>query len=140
MRWTTIFIILLTIGIIVYLVVTRQKTTPEAPFAFTESALTQCTSFPNNSIQTVKETSRVFINLPKDFYPENITSDFTMVEGTATAGYISNAGSPGHALEENDNCFSTYIEFNGTGKIDLKVDSTEVTAPTYLVHFVVTKT
>lgn len=103
-----------------------------------EDKLIACKSLPNNSTNKVVETSRLFINLPKDIYPyENISSSFSTVSGNATAGYISNGGLPGQALEATPKCWSTYFEFDGNGEVNLKVKSAINGMPDYFVHFIV---
>lgn len=103
-----------------------------------ENKLIECKSIPNNSIKEVRDTSRLFINLPKDVYPyENITSNFLTVSGNATAGYVSNAGYPGQAFEATEDCWSTYMEFDGNGQVDLKLKSALKDMPDYFIRFVV---
>lgn len=103
-----------------------------------EDKLIVCKSIPNNSIQKVVETSRLFINLPKDVYPyENINYNFSTVNGNATAGYVSNGGPPGQAFEATPKCWSTYFEFDGNGEVDLKVKSAIKGMPDYFARFVV---
>ncbi len=103
-----------------------------------EDKLVACKSLPNNSTKKIVETSRLFINLPKDVYPyENIGSNFSIVSGNATAGYISNGGLPGQALEATPECWSTYFDFEGNGEVDLKVKSAIKGMPDYFVRFIV---
>jgi hypothetical protein len=92
---------------------------------------------PNNSIQHVKETERTFINMPKNVYPKDILHSWTTATGTATAGYISNAGLPGEAEGVLPGCWSTYIGFDGSGEVDLRVKSTVNGVPDYFVRFIV---
>ena len=91
----------------------------------------------NNSIQHVVETSRRFVNVPKDFYPKNISSQFSTVSGNATAGWISNGGLPGEGLDATPECWSTYYGFEGNGEVDLRVKSTVKNVPDYFVRFIV---
>jgi len=95
------------------------------------------TPIPNNSVQYVKETSRMFINMPKDLYPKDILHSWTTVSGNATAGYISNGGLPGEAEDAAPGCWSTYVEFEGSGEVDLRVKSIVEGAPDYFVRFTV---
>ncbi len=101
----------------------------------------ECQLF-NNSVQRVLETWRLYVNVPKDFYPKEIGSYFTTVSGNATAGYISNGGPPGEADELNaiPECWSTYYEFNGNGEVDLRVKSIKRGVPDYFVRFIVNPT
>lgn len=102
------------------------------------SRLAACKAFPNNSTQHVVETTRLFINTPKDIYPDkNISADFETAGGTATAGYISNGGPPGEAFAASPGCWSTEIDFEGVGEVDLKIQSAVEGIPDYFVRFVV---
>ena len=92
---------------------------------------------PNDSVQRVKETSRMFINMPKDSYPKDIFHSWTTVAGNATAGYISNGGLPGEGLDAIPGCWSTYMEFDGSGEVDLRVKSVVEGVPDYFVRFIV---
>lgn len=92
---------------------------------------------PNNSVQYFKETSRHFINMPKDLYPKDILHSWTTVAGNATAGWFSNSGLPGEGLDATPGCWSTGIDFEGSGEVDLRVPSTVEGVPDYFVHFVV---
>ncbi len=92
---------------------------------------------PNNSIQHVKETSRIFINMPKDLYPKDLQYSWTTVAGNATAGYVSNGGLPGEAEGATPECWSTYVDFGGNGEVDLRVKSTVDGVPNYVVRFIV---
>jgi hypothetical protein len=96
------------------------------------------TPIPNNSVQQVKETSRMFINMPKAFYPKVISSDdWTTVSGNATGGYVSNGGLPGESSHATPECWSTYVDFEGNGEVDLRVKSVVEGAPDYFVRFMV---
>ena len=93
----------------------------------------------NNSVQQVKETSRMFINMPKDLYPKDISHSWTTVSGNATGGYVSNGGLPGEAFGVTPGCWSTYVDFEGTGEIDLRVRSVVKGVPDYFVRFFVSQ-
>ena len=117
---------------------TQTKTSTSTSY---EDELATCKSLPNSSTKKLVETSRLFINLPKDVYPyENIGSHFSTVSGNATAGYISNGGLPGQAFEATPECWSTYFEFDGNGEVDLKVKSVIKGMPDYFVHFIIDPT
>jgi len=94
----------------------------------------------NNSIHNLTDTTRIFINLPKDLYPKEISSYFSTVNGNATAGWISNGGLPGDGLDATPDCWSTYYEFDGEGEVDLRVKSTVKDTPDYFVRFLVSQT
>ena len=96
-----------------------------------------CQPILNNSVQRVVETSRRFVNIPKDFFPKEISSYLTTVSGNATAGWISNGGLPGEGLAATPECWSTYYEFYGNGEVDLRVKSTQKGIPDYFVRFIV---
>jgi hypothetical protein len=92
---------------------------------------------PNNSVQNVKETSRMFINMPKDLYPQDISRSWTSVSGNATGGYVSNGGLSGEAYGATQECWSTYVDFEGSGEVDLRVKSLVEGVPDYVVRFIV---
>ncbi len=103
-----------------------------------EQQLAACHAIPNQSVQQVTETTRLFINLPKAIYPDKSHNlRFTTVEGDATAGYISNAGLPGEAFQATPDCWSYYYEFDGNGEVDLQVSSALEDYPDYFVRFLV---
>ncbi len=92
-----------------------------------------CGGIPNGSRENVKETTRLFINLPKDIFPDKENNlRFKTVSGNATAGRISNAGPYGEAFSGNNDCWSYYYEFDGKGEVDLTAN------PNYHVRFVIT--
>lgn len=79
-----------------------------------------CGGIPNGSTQSIAETTRLFINLPKDIFPDKEHNlQFKTTKGNATAGWISNAGPYGEAFQANQDCWSYYYEFDGLGEIDL---------------------
>ena len=101
-----------------------------------DQRLAVCGSLPNGSTQNVMETTRMFINIPKDLYPDvNLQ---TASQG-ATASYISNGGPYGNAIgaQDKSNCWSYYFEFDGTGTVDLVSKSGMGGIPDYTLHFVV---
>ncbi len=91
----------------------------------------------NNSIQQVVGTTRMFINVPKDLYPKELFRYATTVDGQATMGWISNGGLPGEAFAGSPVCWSTYVEFDGRGEVDLRIPSILVGVPDYFVRFIV---
>jgi hypothetical protein len=97
----------------------------------------ECGSLANSSTQTVTETSRMFINIPKDLYP-NV--NLQIVSHGATAGTVSNGGPYGSAIgaQGKPNCWSYYFEFDGIGTVDLTSLSGTKSIPDYKLHFVVT--
>lgn len=97
-----------------------------------------CTGIPNDSNQTVSETTRLFINLPKDIFKDKDHNlQFKTVSGNAQATWISNAGPYGQAFQANENCWSYFYELDGTGKLDLTSKSAVPNQPDYLVHFTI---
>lgn len=103
--------------------------------------LTACNSIENNSTQNITETTRLFINLPKDVYPDKEHNlRFETISGNTTAGWISNAGQYGEAFQATQNCWSYYYEFDGIGETDLKVKSSMFGMPDYFVRFIVKQT
>lgn len=130
----SIVVTVLLVGIgIVFIKISEDRSLPNLA-----ARLASCKAFPNNSTHAVVETTRLFINTPKDMYPDkNISYDFETVSGNATAGYVSNGGLPGESFEATPECWSTYVDFEGTGEVDLKVKSAVKDMPDYLVHFIV---
>jgi len=101
-----------------------------------DAQLAACRSYPNGSTQAVAETSRLTITLPKAMFPnQNGLLTFTTASGTATAGYISNAGEPGSSYGATTGCFATYYEFDGEGEVDLIATSSVQGVPEYRVRF-----
>lgn len=96
-----------------------------------------CKSKLNNSEQHVVPTTRMFINVPRDLYPKELFRYATTVNGDATMGYISNGGLPGLAMDGSPECWSTYVEFDGQGEIDLRIPSILIGVPDYYVRFIV---
>ncbi len=114
------------------------RSSPIAQMPGLEQLLVACHSIPNQSVQQVAETTRLFLNLPKEIYPDKLHNlRFTTVEGNATAGWISNAGLPGEAFEATPACWSYYYEFDGNGEVDLRVSSALSAYPGYFVRFLV---
>ena len=103
-----------------------------------DANLATCHAFPNRSTERVKETSRLTIFIPKELYPnQNGLLNFQTASGTASAGYISNAGAPGSAYGSNAWCYATYYEFEGDGEVDLTATSSRFGVPDYKVRFLV---
>ena len=134
------------VGIVIALLVVGggyyvwQKKTAVKNF---ETKLSACNSLPNNSVKSIRETSRLFIDLPRDLYEKDLSdnsSNFTTVEGNATAGYVSNGGPYGNSMQSTSDCWSTYFEFSGIGEVDLRVKGTSVGTPDYFVRFIVSST
>lgn len=99
-----------------------------------------CGGIPNGSTQSVINTTRLFINLPKDVYPDKEHNlQFKTASGNATAGWISNGGpyGEGFGAEDNSGCWSYYYEFDGNGEVDLTVKNGIKNAPEYVVRFIV---
>ena len=93
------------------------------------------TPIPNNSIQYLKETARMFVNMPKDLYPQDIKDAWTTVAGNATAGTVG--GGFGESVAATPSCWSSYMDFEGSGEVDLRVKSVVEGAPDYFVRFIV---
>lgn len=103
-----------------------------------EERLAACNAFPNHSTQNVIETSRLSIKLPKDVYsPQDNKLEFRTASGTATAGWISNAGPAGQSYGTTAECWAYYYEFDGSGEVDLTATSSIKGVPDYLVRFIV---
>jgi hypothetical protein len=107
----------------------------------TEEKILLCGGIPDRSTQNIVETTRLFINLPRDAYPNKEHNlQFKTISGDMTAGWISNAGPYGEAFESNSDCWSYYYEFDGNGEIDLTVENAIKSIPDYFVRFVVGST
>ena len=91
----------------------------------------------NNSVQHVFGTTRMFINVPKDLYPKELFRYATTINGQAGMGWVSNGGPPGLAMSGRPECWSTYVEFDGQGEVDLRIPSILIGVPDYYVRFVV---
>ena len=116
----------------------RAELASEQTLATYNGELAACGAYPNNSTQSFIETDRETIKLPKDIYsPPDNKLTFTTASGTATAGWISNAGLAGESYGATATCWSYYYEFDGVGTVDLTATSTVKGMPDYLVHFVV---
>src|SRR5450756_2378554 len=99
-----------------------------------------CGGIPNGSTQNITETTRLFINLPKDIYPDKEHNlQFKTASGNATAMWVSNAGpyGEGYGAEVNPDCWSYYYEFDVSGEVDLTVKNATKNAPNYYVRFIV---
>jgi hypothetical protein len=116
----------------------KTATPPSEENAFLERRLTECGAFPNGSTQTLNAASRMFINLPKDIYPD---VNLGVKSYGATVGVVSNGGQYGYALgaEQRPNCWSYYFEFGGDGRVDLSSQSASSSIPDYVIHIMVTK-
>jgi|GEM_PF-1797879 hypothetical protein len=95
-----------------------------------------CNAIPNATTQTLKDTSRLFVNLPKDIYPDK---DHNLVAktilGKATAGWVSNGGFPGEAYQATIDCWSYYYQFDGVGTVELMAKSAIAGMPNYKATF-----
>lgn len=112
----------------------REKILSEQALATYNDELSACGAYPNNSTQSILETSRHAINLPAGIYPTTDNKlDFTTASGTATSSWISPGGPTGKAA----GCYQYYYEFNGKGVVNLAAVSAIKGIPDYLVHFVV---
>jgi hypothetical protein len=103
--------------------------------------LVACGSIPNGSSFTIVETTRLFLFLPKDYYP-NIKLSMNL--HGAFAGWVSNAGAYGYAQSRNakPGCWSYYLDFELTpnnkarsGTVDIGSKSAFKTVSNYLIHF-----
>jgi len=99
-----------------------------------------CGGFPNGSTQKLTETSRVFINLPKDIFPDKDKNiQFKTVSGNAGASWVPNGGPYGEGFGTPiESCWSYYYEFDGIGQVDLS--SKDINNKDYIVHFIVSQT
>jgi hypothetical protein len=118
----------------------KTSSQPASFFNDIDQKLTACRAIPNNSIQKVKETTRLFINIPKDIFPDKDHNlQFKTISGNATAGWISNAGPYGEAFQATSECWSYYYEFDGEGELELRVKSAIPNIPDYTLRFIVSK-
>lgn len=80
---------------------------PGSPAISDDGKVLLCGGIPNRSTQNVIDTTRLFINLPKDVYPDKEHNlQFKTTSGNATAGWISNGGpyGEGFGAEDNSGC------------------------------------
>ncbi|MCL4405092.1 MAG: hypothetical protein M1361_01500 [Patescibacteria group bacterium] len=118
--------------------VNHNKKLSEGALAAYGAKLAACKAYLNNSTQSVITTSRLTIYLPKDIYPtQSNLLVFKTASGTATAGWISNAGPVGQSYGATAGCWAYYYEFDGTGEVNLIATSSVAGIPDYLVHFAV---
>jgi len=125
-----VIVLLLILGAGIWYVSQRQTSSS------LDQRLAECGSLPNGSTQNVVETTRMFINIPKDLYPD---VNLQTTSHGATAGYISNGGPYGSAIggQGKPNCWSYYFGFDGTGTVDIASKSGMSGVPDYLIHFIV---
>lgn len=98
-----------------------------------EGKLLLCGGIPDGSVENLTETTRLFVNLPKDVYPDKDHNlSFKTVVGDARANWISNAGPYGEAFEASPDCWSYYYEFDGKGEVDLSAKNSD-----YKIRFMV---
>ena len=111
---------------------TSSSTTPISY----DQKMSACQAIPNGSTQNITDTTRLFINLPKDVYPDKDHNlQFRRISGNVTSGSI--AGFGGEAYQATPDCWSYYNEFDGQGEIDLTVKSAISGMPDYKVKFIV---
>ena len=102
--------------------------------------LAACASLANGSTTSVRQTTRLSINLPREIYPTKILQITSL---GATAGFISNGGPYGYGFgaRGKPNCWSYYFEFNltaangsGIGEVNISSKSAVRGIPNYLIH------
>lgn len=103
--------------------------------ALADRRIAECGGFANGRTITATETTRLFVNVPRDIYPSP-----TIEPHSGTMGYVSNGGPYGEAMgsQGKPNCWSTYFEFGGKGSVDLTAKSAKSGIKDYVVHFNVT--
>jgi len=108
--------------------------------------LIACGSIPNGASLTIVQTTRIFVNLPKDYYP-NIK--LTTKSRGATATSASNGGKYGYAIgaKGKPNCWSYYFDFElapnnkaKRGTVDIGSKNAFKGVSNYLIHFTVVAT
>lgn len=100
-----------------------------------DEIIASCEGLPANSTQSVRETTRVLIKLPKDIYPAS-NVEIKSAGGTATARLIPEE-KPTEVLTANENCWADYYEFRGEGEVEMRVKSAVPGLPDYLIRFIV---
>lgn len=113
-----------------------RETAIQSSPAGIDQSFAECGSIQNGTVQNVTDTTRTFINLPKNLYP-NVQLEID--QQGASAGYVSNAGQYGYAFGANNdpNCWSYYFEFDGEGTVDIRSKSGVSSVPDYHIQFVV---
>src|SRR5512135_1826573 len=77
--------------VVVAVYIPKQKARLQTNLA---SLMAECKAIPNGSTIRVRDTTRMFLSIPKVYYPD---VHLTTISSGATAGYISNAGPYGEA-------------------------------------------
>lgn len=110
---------------------------PAASSQEVQNKLAACGSLPNGTTTKVLDTTRMFVNIPKDLYPN---MNVALNSNGAHAAWAGDAAY-GYAMgkDQKTGCWSYYFEFSGDGTIDLVSKSGVTGTPDYVVHFVVTK-
>ncbi len=97
-----------------------------------------CAGVPNGSTEQVTETTRLFVNLPKDIYPDKDHNlQFKTLSGNATSTWISNAGTYGEAFQSTSDCWSYFYEMDGHGELGLTAKSAVKGQPDYGAKFII---
>lgn len=110
---------------------------PSHELGILEDKLMVCGSIPNGTTLTLRSTSRKYINLPKDIFPDkNNNLQFKTINGNVTAGRMP-AVAVGEDLEATEKCWSYRYDFNGEGEIELTATSPIKSVPVYKVYFIV---
>ena len=73
--------------------------------------------------------------MPKDLYLRDLKDSWTTVVGNATAGAVG--GGFGESVAATSGCWSSYVDFEGSGEVDLRVKSTVEGTPDYFVRFII---
>ncbi len=123
-----------------HLISTQPLSTFEPVLTEADVALEACDAIPNGAVFEVVDTTRLFINLPKECHPDRDRNlQFTTLQGNATAGWVSNASPFGEAFgTPSSQCWSYYFQFNGSGQLELRAEGTAA-APEYKVKFVLAR-
>ena len=145
-RRKTVLIVIGVLVLILAVAFVRPGTDmPANPQSFLARRLSECGALPNGGIKTVRATSRMFINVPNDIYPD---INIKVTSHGATAGYVSNAGPYGYAsgAEQKPNCWSYYFDFElapsnhgASGTVDFSATSTMSGVPDYATEVTVTR-
>lgn len=102
-----------------------------------QKKLASCNSLPNGTTTKIVQASKVFINIPKEVYP-NV--NIALSSNGANASWATDTPY-GYAMgkDQKAGCWSYYFEFNGEGTVSLMSKSGVTGTPDYILHFEVSK-
>lgn len=146
MKKRILFATSLVVSVLLAFTLTGSASATTGTNADLKDRLIACGSIPNRSTFTVVQTTRIFINLPRDYFP-NIK--LTIKSHGAVATSVSNGGKYGYAIgaQGKPNCWSYYFDFElapnnkgRSGTVDIGSKSAFKAISNYALHFTVVAT